>query len=141
MNGAAWRSCERHRKGGPGPEAAASLVGLSKRLRCAFRHTARLYPVARTFDLPADEPVDSVLIGERGDLLIARRLIWLLSLAARGACPVGRAQWCPARRDATRAVQRHECSSGDERNEHDEAPWWQNFLVVARMCRYGCEDV
>ena len=91
-----------------------------------MRHTARLYPVARTLDLPADEPVDPVLIGERGDLLIAWRLltrldlllIWLLSLAARGACPVGRAQWRPARRDATRAVQRHECSSGDERNEH-----------------------
>jgi len=91
-----WTSCKRRRAGGQDPEAAAaaSLVGLSGRLRCAFRHTACLYPVARTLDLPADEPVDPILIGERGDLLIARRLlIWLLSLTARGARTAGRAQW------------------------------------------------
>lgn len=51
-------------------------------------HTACLYPVARTLYLPANEPVDPVLIGERGDLVIAR-----LSLTARDACTVGRAQW------------------------------------------------
>jgi len=87
---------KRRRVGGPGPKAAAaaSLAGLSERLRCASRHTARLYPVARTLDLPADETVDAVLVCERRDLLIARRLlIWLLSLTARDACTVGRAQW------------------------------------------------
>ena len=58
-------------------------------------HTACLYPVARTLDLPADEPVDPVLVGERGDLVVARLiLIGRLSLTARDACTVGgRAQW------------------------------------------------
>ena len=58
-------------------------------------HTACLYPVARTLDLPADEPVDPVLICERGDLVVARLiLIGRLSLTARDACTVGgRAQW------------------------------------------------